>query len=109
IDAWVASTDLNPLKQGETMDRLAPPSSVTGSARLSIGGQTTVVRAQKDVPLRLTPQETAKPIGSVETGGEVYLIQTVVGWTCVLPRPLNVLPPGERSFWVPASEVGTVK
>jgi len=109
IDAWVASTDLSALKQGETMDRLAPPSAVTGAARLSIGGKTTLVRAQKDVPLRLTPQEAAKPVGAIETGGEVYLIQTVLGWTSVLPRGLNVLPPGDRSFWVPASEVGTIK
>src|SRR5262249_51611134 len=35
IDAWVASSELTALKQGETMDRLAPPSSVVGSARLS--------------------------------------------------------------------------
>ena len=107
IDAWVASADLAPLKQGETMDRLAPPSTVTGSARLSISGQPTLVRAQKDVPLRLSPQETAKPVGAIETGGEVYLIQTVLGWTSVLPRALNVLPPGERSFWVPSTEVGS--
>jgi len=109
IDAWVASADLSALKQGETMDRLAPPQAVSGAARLSIGGKTTLVRAQKDVPLRLTPQESAKPVGAIETGGEVYLVQTVLGWTSVLPRALNVLPPGERSFWVPASEVGTIK
>jgi hypothetical protein len=109
IDAWVSSSDVTPLKQGETMDRLAPPSSVTGSARLSLSGQPTLVRAQKDVPLRLKPEEAAKPVGSIETGGEVYLIQTVLGWTSVLPRALNVLPPGERSFWVPSSEVGTAR
>jgi len=107
IDAWVASADLVALKQGETMDRLAPASAVTGAARLSMGGKTTLVRAQKDVPLRLSPQEAAKPVGAIETGGEVYLVQTVLGWTSVLPRALNVLPPGDRSFWVPSSEVGT--
>ncbi len=109
IDAWVASSDLSALKQGETMDRLAPPSSMTGSARLSLSGQPTLVRAQKDVPLRLKPEEAAKPVGAIETGGEVYLIQTMLGWTSVLPRALNVLPPGERSFWVPSSEVGTAR
>jgi hypothetical protein len=109
IDAWVASSDVAALKQGETMDRLAPPSTMTGSARLSLSGQPTLVRAQKDVPLRLKPEEAAKPVGSIETGGEVYLIQTVLGWTSVLPRALNVLPPGDRSFWVPSSEVGTAR
>jgi hypothetical protein len=82
---------------------------VTGSARLSLSGQPTLVRAQKDVPLRLKPEDAAKPVGSIETGGEVYLIQTVLGWTSVLPRALNVLPPGERSFWVPSSEVGAAR
>jgi hypothetical protein len=108
IDAWVASADVAALKQGETMDRLAPQQSVTGAARLSLGGQTTVVRAMKDVPLRLKPEEAAKPVGAIETGGEVYLLQTVLGWTSVLPRALNVLPPGERSFWVPSGEIGSV-
>jgi hypothetical protein len=107
IDAWVASTDVAALKQGETMDRLAPPQAVTGAARLSLGGQTTFVRAMKDVPLRLKPEEAAKPVGAIETGGEVYLLQTVLGWTSVLPRALNVLPPGERSFWVPSGEIGS--
>jgi len=109
IDAWVASTDLSALKQGETMDRLAPPQAMIGAARLSVGGQPTLVRAEKPVPLRLTPDDAAKPIGTIETGGEVYLIQTVLGWTSVLPRALNLLPPGDRSFWVPTSEVGTAK
>jgi hypothetical protein len=109
IDAWVASSDVTALKQGETMDRLAPPSTMTGSARLSLSGQPTLVRAQKDVPLRLKPEEAAKPVGAIETGGEVYLIQTMLGWTSVLPRALNLLPPGDRSFWVPSSEVGTAR
>jgi len=109
LDAWVASSDVVALKQGETMDRLAPPSSMTGSARLALSGSPTLVRAQKDVPLRLKPEEAAKPVGAIETGGEVYLIQTVLGWTSVLPRSLNVLPPGERSFWVPSSEVGSAR
>lgn len=106
IDAWVAANDLTALKPGETMDKLAPPSRSAGSARLALGGQPTLVRAQKDVPLRLSPEESAKPVGAIETGGEVYLVETVLGWTSVLPRALNVLPPGERSFWVPSSEVG---
>jgi hypothetical protein len=109
IDAWVASADLVALKQGETMDRLEPSQVATGSARLSIGGQPTLVRAEKPVPLRLAPQDTAKPVGTIEQGGEVYLIQTVLGWTSVLPRALNILPPGDRSFWVPLREVGAAR
>jgi hypothetical protein len=109
LDAWIASSDLNALKVGETMDRLAPPATVTGSARLSLAGQPLIVRAQKDVPLRLATKAEAPPIGFIEAGGEVYVTETVLGWSAVLPRGLNVLPPEGHSFWVPAAEVGTVK
>lgn len=109
LDAWVASADVTALKVGETMDRLAPPSTMTGSARLALGGQTLIVRAQKDVPLRLSTKEGATPVGFIEAGGEVYVTETVLGWSAVLPRALNVLPPDGHSFWVPASEVGTAK
>jgi hypothetical protein len=109
VDAWIASSDLNALKVGETMDRLAPPSTVTGSARLALAGQPTIVRAQKDVALRLSTKPEAPPIGYIEAGGEVYVTETMLGWSSVLPRGLNVLPPEGHSFWVPASEVGTAK
>jgi hypothetical protein len=46
------------------------------------------------------------PIGYIEAGGEMYVMETVVGWSSVLPRALNLLPPGDHSFWVPAYEVG---
>jgi hypothetical protein len=109
LDAWVAAADLGALKVGETMDRLAQPSTVTGSARLALAGQSLIVRAQKDVPLRLSTKEGAPPVGFVEAGGEVYVTETVLGWSAVLPRALNVLPPDGHSFWVPAGEVGTTR
>jgi hypothetical protein len=109
LDAWIAEGDLNALKVGETMDRLAPPSTVTGSARLALAGQPLIVRAQKEVPLRLSTKAEAQPIGFIEAGGEVYVTETMLGWSAVLPRGLNFLPPDGHSFWVPASEVGTAK
>jgi hypothetical protein len=109
IDAWVASSDLTALKQGETMDRLIPPSSTTGGARLAVAGQPTMVRALKEVPLRLSTQETAKPIGSIEAGGDVYVMETVLGWSSILPRALNLMPPTDHSFWVPSAEIGLAR
>jgi hypothetical protein len=109
LDAWVASSELGALKPGETMDRLAPPSTMTGSARLVLAGQPLVVRAQKDVPLRLATKDTSPPVGYIEAGGEMYVTETMLGWSAVLPRALNLLPPDGHSFWVPASEVGTAK
>ncbi|HKQ71722.1 MAG TPA: hypothetical protein VJT73_20405, partial [Polyangiaceae bacterium] len=106
IDAWVAESEVSALTRGETMDRLLPPQLATGSARLSIAGQPTIVRAAKEVPLRLSPKDTDSPLGFIEPGGEVYALETVLGWTSVLPRALNVLPPEGRSFWVPAKEIG---
>jgi hypothetical protein len=109
LDAWVAASDLGALKVGETMDRLAPPSTTTGSARLVLAGQPVMVRAQKDVPLRLSTKDAAQPIGFIEAGGEVYVTETVLGWSAVLPRALNILPPDGHSFWVPAGEVGAAR
>ena len=67
------------------------------------------MRAEKEVPLRLSTKEGAQPIGFIESGGEVYVTETVLGWSAVLPRALNVLPPEGHSFWVPAGEVGAAK
>ena len=64
IDAWVAASDLIPLKTGETMDQPAPPSMVTGSARLLASGPTSLLRTASEVPLRLSTREGTKAIGS---------------------------------------------
>jgi hypothetical protein len=108
IDAWARASDLDALKVGETMDQAAPSTSVTGSARLMVDGQPTIVRAVKDVPLRLTVKDgpNSPPVGFIEAGTEVYVMETVIGWSSVLPRALNLLPPSDKSFWVPAYEVG---
>jgi hypothetical protein len=108
IDAWARASDLDALKVGETMDQVAPSTSVPGSARLMVSGQPTIVRAVKDVPLRLTVKDggNSPPIGFIEAGAEMYVMETVIGWSSVLPRALNVMPPTDHSFWVPAYEVG---
>jgi hypothetical protein len=74
-----------------------------------LAGQPVMVRAQKEVPLRLSTKAEAQPIGVIEAGGEVYVTETVLGWSAVLPRGLNVLPPEGRSFWVPAGEIGSAR
>ena len=66
------------------------------SVEVSIRG--TWVKALRDVPIRLSTLDGAKPVGAIEGGGEVYVMETIVGWSSVLPRALNLLPGGDRSF-----------
>lgn len=106
IDGWVPQRQLTALKRGEMMDQVAPPESVVAPARLAVEGKPIVVKALREVPLRLTTSDQAKPVGVVEAGGEVYVMETITGWSSVLPHALNVLPAGDRSFWVRAAEIG---
>lgn len=106
VDAWVASGELVGLKQGEMMDQVASPTTHVEAARLAVSGTPTVVRPSRDVPVRTTPQDGARPVGVIESGSEVYVMETIVGWSSILPRSLNVLPAGDRSFWVKAAEIG---
>ena len=106
VDAWVASGELVALKQGEMMDQVASPTTHVEAARLAVNGTPTVVRPSRDVPVRTTPQDGARTVGVIESGSEVYVMETIVGWSSILPRSLNVLPAGDRSFWVKAAEIG---
>jgi hypothetical protein len=106
VDAWARETDLIALKPGETMDLPARPARATGAARLSVSGSPPIVRVARDTQIRLTPQSSSRPVGGVAPGTELFVIDTVLGWSSVLPRALNLLPPTGRSFWVRATEIG---
>jgi len=41
----------------------------------------------------------------VEADTEVYVMDTIAGWTKVLPKSLHVLPAGDLSFWVKSSDL----
>jgi hypothetical protein len=105
VDAWIAESELTQLKRGETMDRLAAPRSSPVGARLVPSGQTVIVRASQSVAVRLSSQEAAPPIGTLDSGTEVYVLSTVLGWSSVMPTALQLLPPTGRSFWVKASDL----
>ena len=45
-----------------------------------------------------------RPIGVVEPGAEVYIMETMAGWTNVLPKALYVVPPEDGGFWIPSAE-----
>jgi len=104
IDAWARNRDLEPLKKGEMMDQLIPPSSAVTGAQLTLDRSPPLVKATREIRVRARRDEKEKTIGVIEIGAEVYLMETVAGWTNVLPKGLGVTPPEEGGFWIPSSE-----
>jgi hypothetical protein len=79
------------------------------SARGTLGEHCRTKIALQGAPQRRgagDPQPSeARPIGVLEAGAQVYIMETAAGWTNVLPKKLHILPPEEGGFWIPASDV----
>jgi hypothetical protein len=107
IDAWARASALDAMKKGEMVDQAIPPTTVVAGAQLALDGANPprLVTASKDIPVRAKRDDKERPIGVVESGAQIYVMETVAGWTNVLPRNLGVTPAGDAGFWVPASEV----
>jgi hypothetical protein len=103
VDAWARARDLDPLKKGEMMDQFAAAKTVVTGAKLSVD-KAVLAKAEKEIPVRAKRDAKEAPIGAVETGAEVYLMETVAGWTNVLPKSLGFLPPDDAGFWIPAAD-----
>ena len=54
--------------------------------------------------MRDAASDKGNVIGKIEPGTETYVLDTVAGWTSVLPKALNVMPYGEGQFWVKAGD-----
>jgi hypothetical protein len=104
IDAWARWRDLEALKKGEMRDQYIPPSSAFAGAKLALEKPPPVVKATKEIPIRARRDDKEKPIGALEMGAEVYLMETIAGWTNLLPVSLGMTPPDDGGFWIPASE-----
>lgn len=105
IDGWIRWRDLDPLKKGEMMGSdVSPPPPFPGP-RLMMDQPPRIVAAPKDIPIRAKRSEKAKPIGVLEMGAQVYVMETIAEWTNVLPKSLHLLPPEGGGFWIPASDV----
>jgi hypothetical protein len=104
VDAWVRLRDLEPLKKGELVDQLAAPTRVVEGATLAFDSPPRVAKAPRDIPVRARRDENERPIGVVEAGAEVYVLETVAGFTHVLPKALGLVPPDGGGFWILASE-----
>jgi hypothetical protein len=104
IDGWARASALDPLKKGEMMDQYVPPETQVAGAKLLSDDPPRIATAGRDIPIRARRDEKERPIGVVEAGAEIYILETVAGWTNVLPKKLYVVPPDEGGFWIPASE-----
>lgn len=105
IDGWIRWRDLEPLKRGGMMGSDYRPPATPAGAQLVFDDPPRLATAPKDIPIRSKRSEKAKPIGMLETGAQVYIMETVAGWTNVLPKKLHILPPEDGGFWIPASDV----
>ena len=105
IDAWARWRDLEALKKGELLDQLIPPSSGVTGAQLTLDKPPAIVKATKEIPIRIRRDEKEKPIGVIEVNAEVYVLETIAGWTNVLPKTLGITPPDDGGFWIPSGEV----
>ena len=105
IDAWVPLKDLEAIKKDEMMDQYVPPVMPVSGATLSFDKPPLVGRATRPIPIRAKRDESAKPVGVLETDAEFYILETVTTWTNVMPKHLGVLPPDDGGFWIPSVEV----
>jgi hypothetical protein len=106
IDAWARVTSLEPLKKGEMMDQFLPSTTAVSGAQLGFGdAQPKLVQATKEIPVRFKREDKERPIGVIETGAEVYVMETMAGWSNVLPKHLGFTPGDDGGFWIPSSEV----
>jgi hypothetical protein len=105
VDAWARLRELEPLKKGEMMDQFVAPTTAVGGATLKLDNEPRVARAPRDLAVRARREEKDRPIGVVEAGAEIFVMETMMGWTNVLPRNLALTPADDGGFWIPANEM----
>ncbi len=105
IDAWARAGSLEALKKGEMMDQFIPPTTAVSGAQLALDKAPRLVQATREIPVRAHREDKEKPIGVVEPGAEIYLMETLSGWTNVLPKGLGLTPADDGGFWIPTGDV----
>lgn len=106
IEGWIAARDLEILPRGELIDQSASKYAAPNDKRLAMRADGQLYRAPSDLPLYGRADPKQPPIGTVVKDTELYVLDVVVGWASVLPKQLDVVPIGDRHFWVRASELG---
>ncbi|MEZ4223412.1 MAG: hypothetical protein R3B13_20870 [Polyangiaceae bacterium] len=105
IDAWARSRDLKALPRGETMDVQRGAVTKRSAPKLKLAEKPTLVTTTKEVPIRTGARDDAPVIGRIEADTETYVLDTIAGWSSVLPKALNVAPYGDGQFWVKSSDL----
>lgn len=105
IDAWVPLRELEAIKKGEMTDQYTPEAAPVAGAALTFDKPPPVAKAIQPIPIRAKRDDKAKPVGMIEPDAEFYVLETVAGWTNIMPKHLGVLPPDDGGFWIPATEV----
>jgi hypothetical protein len=106
VDGWVRASDLKAIPRGEMMDQALPPERVQSAPSLSVKDHKGIITAPKAIPLYFGRGEATPQLGEIEKDAEVYLLETVLGWASILPKTLQVLPQGDRAFWVKSADLG---
>lgn len=106
LDGWARAQDLSPLPPGETMDQLAPSTTLPGTPRIQVQGQAKVARAPSLVSIRAAASDAAGVVGAIEQGVEVMVLDVVAGWASVVPKTLSLAPSGSNQFWVRGKDLG---
>lgn len=104
IDGWIRATDLNALPKGEMMDQYIPPETSVAGTQLVMETPPRIARAPRDIPIRFRRTESETPIGTIEAGAEFYVLETIAGWTNILPTKVYVLPSESNGFWIPSKD-----
>jgi hypothetical protein len=105
IDAWARASSLEALKKGEMMDQFLPPTTTVAGAQLALDPPPRIVRPTSDIPVRMHREDKEKPIGAIEAGAEVYVMETMNGWVNVLPKNLGLTPGDDGGFWVQGTDL----
>ncbi len=106
IDGWMGVKDLEILPRGEVMDQSVSKYAPPTDKRLKMKAEGQLYKAQSEIPLYGKADPKLPPIGTVTKDTELYVLDVMVGWANVLPKQLDVVPLGEKHFWVKASELG---
>lgn len=104
VDAWARVRELEAMKKGEMRDQYIPPTTTFSGAKLALEKPPPVVKATKEIPIRARRDAKEKPVGVIEAGAEIYVMETIAGWINVLPVSLGITPPDDGGFWIPAAE-----
>jgi hypothetical protein len=103
VDAWADARDLEAMPKGEMLDAVATAgTTVVKPPKVTLGGSAKIVKAPVGMPLRGKGDDSAPVIGSVQAGTEVAVLETILGWSNVVPTSFALMPPTGGGFWVKA-------